>query len=270
MASSLLESDLEGILSSAFSSADELVVVDPSVDTIVSIADADVDWEDTPRLLVLADEDVLKEALETFPVASTIAELLDREALSIRTLEAPVENSLFVSENRVLAIVGTDDRIAALSTDEAEFVDAVASSYWDRFEDAPAYRIRTPAIGRVRETMAEALGTEMQEDFDAVLSAVASGDVDESVLDAVTIALLVAARNEVLLYDLSKWGEDVGIASKATFSRTKTSLEDHGLIDTEKVPIDVGRPRLRLKIGDDRLRDLPPDRFAATAADILS
>ncbi len=28
-----------------------------------------------------------------------------------------------------------------------------------------------------------------------------------------------------------------------------------GLIDTEKVPIDVGRPRLRLKIGDERLQE---------------
>ncbi|PWG73380.1 hypothetical protein DF186_23370, partial [Enterococcus hirae] len=78
-------------------------------------------------------------------------------------------------------------------------------------------------------------------------------------------SLLVAAKNDVLLYDISKWGEDVGIASKATFSRTKTKLEDMGLIDTEKVPIDVGRPRLRLKLGDDRLRDANTDQLAGVA-----
>ena len=30
-------------------------------------------------------------------------------------------------------------------------------------------------------------------------------------------------------------------------------MEDAGLITTEKVPIDVGRPRQRLRIADDRL-----------------
>ena len=83
------------------------------------------------------------------------------------------------------------------------------------------------------------------------------------------IALLVAARNEVLLYDISKWGEDVGIASKATFSRTKSRLEDAGVITTEKVPIDVGRPRLRLQLGDQQLRDAAADDLAAAAADRL-
>ena len=85
-----------------------------------------------------------------------------------------------------------------------------------------------------------------------------------------TISLLIAAKNEVLLYDISKWGEDVGIASKATFSRTKSRLEESGVITTEKVPIDVGRPRLRLQLGDGRLREAPADNPAAVAADILS
>ena len=81
----------------------------------------------------------------------------------------------------------------------------------------------------------------------------------ESPLDEVAISLIVAAKNRVLLYDISKWGEDVGLASKATFSRTKTHLEDTGLIDTEKVPIDVGRPRLRLRFADEDLHDASID-----------
>ncbi|PHQ46924.1 hypothetical protein DJ68_04650, partial [Halorubrum sp. C3] len=86
----------------------------------------------------------------------------------------------------------------------------------------------------------------------------------------VTVSLLVAAKNDVLLYDISKWGEDVGIASKATFSRTKTRLEDLGVIDTEKVPIDVGRPRLRLKLGDERLEGVDAAELAAEAAEMMA
>ena len=73
MASSLLEPDLEGILSTAFPTTTEVLVIDPSVDTIASIADVDPDRESIPRLLLLADEDALKDALSTFPIASTIA-----------------------------------------------------------------------------------------------------------------------------------------------------------------------------------------------------
>uniref|UniRef100_UPI001E4BF87B transcriptional regulator TbsP domain-containing protein n=1 Tax=Halegenticoccus soli TaxID=1985678 RepID=UPI001E4BF87B len=58
--------------------------------------------------------------------------------------------------------------------------------------------------------------------------------------------------------------------SKATFSRTKTRLEDMGLIDTEKVPIDVGRPRLRLKLGDDRLRQAGAGDLAGVAQSLLN
>ena len=76
--------------------------------------------------------------------------------------------------------------------------------------------------------------------------------------------------HELQLYDISRWGEDTGVASKATFSRTKTRLEDRGLIDTTKVPIDVGRPRLRLLLGDERLQEADIDDLASVAQELLS
>jgi hypothetical protein len=73
-------------------------------------------------------------------------------------------------------------------------------------------------------------------DFRAVLDSLEAARGGGEGLDEVTISLLVAAKNRELLYDISRWGEDIGLASKATFSRTKTRLEDNGLIETEKVP----------------------------------
>lgn len=89
-------------------------------------------------------------------------------------------------------------------------------------------------------------------------------------LDEVGLSLLVAAKHEQLLYDISRWGEDAGIASKATFSRTKTHLEERGLLETEKVPIDVGRPRLRLLIGNERLGETDAEELASAARELLS
>ena len=102
-----------------------------------------------------------------------------------------------------------------------------------------------------------------------MLDSVESIRSDEG-LDAVDMSLFVAAKHELLLYDISKWGEEVGVASKATFSRAKTNLEESGLIETEKVPIDVGRPRLRLLFGEDELENADIDDLPSVAQRLVS
>ena len=271
MVSNLLAADVEAALEAAFvGDDDELLVVDPSAETIVSLVETAVGRDDLPTLSMLADERTLKDVLDDFVVASRAADLVADGDLDLRVLDGAVDNALFVSPSRVVALVSAGDGVAALSTDDAEFVDEVYDSHRSAFDDAEPYALRTPAISRVRETMEAEIGDEARADFDAVLRAVERDRGDGVDLDEVTVSLLVAAKNDVLLYDISKWGEDVGIASKATFSRTKTRLEDLGVIDTEKVPIDVGRPRLRLKLGDERLRDVDSEELAATAAEMMA
>ena len=120
------------------------------------------------------------------------------------------------------------------------------------------------------ETLEADIGPDAAADFETVLDSLETARGDGEGLDEVTISLLVAAKNGELLYDISKWGEDVGVASKATFSRTKTQLEDNGLLDTEKVPIDVGRPRLRLLLGDSRLGEADAEDIAGVAQEMLA
>jgi len=273
MVSNLLEADVEAALDAAFVDGDdELLIVDPAAETAVSLIEAAADRDDLPTLSVLADERTLKTVTDEFLVASTAADLVAAGALDLRVLGGAVDNALFVSPSRVVALVTVDDGVAALSTDDPEFVDEVSAAHRAAFDEAEPYVLRTPEISRVRETMAAEIGAATRDDFDAVLASMETDRADGSgpELDEVTVSLLVAARNDVLLYDISKWGEDVGIASKATFSRTKTRLEDAGIIDTEKVPIDVGRPRLRLKLGDERLRAVDADELAAVATDLLA
>ncbi|OYR45020.1 MULTISPECIES: transcriptional regulator TbsP [unclassified Halorubrum] len=268
MVSNLLETDVENVLDTAFAGDDdELLVVDPSAETIVSLVEAATGRDDLPTLSMLADERTLKAVTDDFLVASKAADLVADGSLGLRVLSADVDNALFVSPSRVVVLVSAGEHVAALSTEEDDFVDEVFATHRDAFEAAETYGLRTPALSRVRETMAAEIGEATRDDFDAVLASMESAD---AALDEVTVSLLVAAKNDVLLYDISKWGEDVGIASKATFSRTKTRLEDLGIIDTEKVPIDVGRPRLRLKLGDERLHGVDADELAAVASDLMA
>lgn len=270
--SNLLDTRLDKIIESTLDRADdELLMVHPSNDAITEFIQVATGYDGTlPTVHLLADERTLKSVLEDFIVASNAADLVDDGILEIRTTDGTQENSLLITEDSVVALVDAGTSTGGLTTDNEEFIQAAFASYNESWERAEPYSLRTPAISRVRQTLHDEISPEAEEDFTNILNSLETARGDGDGLDEVTISLLVAAKNEVLLYDISRWGEDVGIASKATFSRTKTKLEDMGIIDTEKVPIDVGRPRLRLKFGDERLENADNGQLASMAESILS
>jgi hypothetical protein len=263
---------MNDILSEVLAEEDtELILVRPTRVTFEALVSVATAFEGVlPTVRVVADEALLKDVVDDFIVASNAADLVDEGVLSLRTGVGDDGNSLVVTNDAVLALVTTNEQVAALASDDAEFVASAYETYNTAWEEAPEFTLRTPSLSTVRESLEADIADDVRADFDTVLSSLQTARGDGQGLDEVTISLLVAAKNEVLLYDISKWGEDIGIASKATFSRTKTKLEDLGLVDTEKVPIDVGRPRLRLKLGDDRLRQADADQLAGVAQSLLA
>jgi len=269
MEPNLLGRTVADVLEETLSSASgDLYVVDPARDTLEELVSV-MSGTETPTVRLLATDRVLKDVMEDFLVASRAADLIEEERIEIRSYEGG-ENTLVISEETVLAVVRAGDHVAGLGTDDAEFVASANERYGSVWDDAAPYVLRTPAISRVRGSLGTDLGETTAADFEAVLNSLETARGDGEGLDEVTISLLVAAKNRELLYDISKWGEDVGIASKATFSRTKTRLEELGLLETEKVPIDVGRPRLRLMLGDDRLRDADAGELSSVAQSVLA
>jgi hypothetical protein len=265
----VLDSDTGRVIASALrSGSDAAYVVDPTPSMLRALIETGVDADRSEPVKVLADRSVLKTVAEEFPIATAAAELVDRGAIELRFGEAELGNALVVTDASVVAVVPVGDRVAGLVTDDDAFVADANETYRQRFEAAEPFTLRTPALSAVRSSLEAELGEDVRSDFDAVFESLETEGSPE--LDEVVVSLLVAARNDVLLYDISKWGEDAGIASKATFSRTKTELEEQGAIETEKVPIDVGRPRLRLRLGDERLRAAAPGRLAAVAAEVLT
>ena len=249
------------------SDSDVAYLIDPTPSILRAMIEVCVDVAELPSIRVLADRSLLKTVFDDFPVASNAAELVDRGALELRIATADTGNALLVTDTSVVAVVSAGEQVAGLVTTHEAFVRDAIETYRTHFEAAESFSLRTPALSTIRSSLDAEFGAAVQADFDAVLASLGADDGPD--LDEVVISLLVAARNDVLLYDISKWGEDTGIASKATFSRTKTDLEDAGLIETEKVPIDVGRPRLRLQTGEDRLETAEPERLATIAADLL-
>jgi hypothetical protein len=269
--SNRIETDVAEIYRAVLTdAADGAFVVVPaagSVERLVAVLD---DLDSPPAVRLLALDDTLKTVLDDFLVASTAADLVADDTLSLRTTEGTSTGPLVITDETVVSLVTAGQRVAALGTDDEAFVASATEQYGERWAESSAYSLRTPPISRVRETMADEFGPAVRDDFDAVLASLETARGDGDGLDEVTISLLVAAKNEELLYDISKWGEDTGVASKATFSRTKTRLEEMGLLDTTKVPIDVGRPRLRLLLGDERLAEADASELAAVASGLLS
>jgi hypothetical protein len=272
MTPNLRGDDRRGAIEAVLGAIDgDVLLVDPSIEAFRALVDYGVETDDElPAIDVLARETVLKDVRDDFLVASDAADLVEAEVLTLRVLEGVVENTLFVGETDLYALVPASKSVVGLAGENDEFLTDAYETFHRRFDEADVFDLRTPGITRVRSTMDDAIGPDARDDFDTVLTSLEAARGNGDGLDEVTISLLVAAKNEALLYDISKWGEDVGIASKATFSRTKTELEDMGVIDTEKVPIDVGRPRLRLKFAEGPLADASSDELASVAQKVLN
>ena len=266
-----VESDVEAIHRTVLGDATgEAFVAFPSaaaVEKLVGVLDG---LDEPPTVRLLAREGTLKSVMDDFIVASTTADLVASETLSLGTAEGTGMSSLIATDETVVTVVPAGDFVAGLGTDDEGFVASTREKHEAVWEEAEPFSLRTPPISRVHETLAETFGDEVDADFERVLDSLDTARGEGDGLDEVTISLLVAAKHELQLYDISRWGEDTGVASKATFSRTKTRLEDRGLIDTTKVPIDVGRPRLRLLLGDERLREADIDDLAGVAQEMLA
>jgi hypothetical protein len=265
-----VESTGEVLVESLESAQDELFLVNPTRDTMEELVTTVPGFDDPPVVKLFADEDPLKDVIKDFIIASSLADLVADDVVTIRTLGDVPRSSLLLTDTFLISLVVGNARVAGLSASEESFIGSTHSHYEGRWQSAESCSLRTPPLTRIRETLEEDIGSGAVEDFDRVLDCLETARGDGDGLDEVTIALLVAANNGVLLYDVSRWGEDIRLASKATFSRSKNRLEDKGLIDTEKVPIDVGRPRLRLRLGDGELRAADIEAVAERAQEKLN
>jgi hypothetical protein len=260
--STLHGSSLESIVDRLLEAETDGVLVGnpnrPLLEALVSELDTD-----SPSVRVLIDPDVLGGAFDDFITTSRAADLADG-ALSIST-KAGEGSAVVVGDDRIVVPIEVPGSAAGLTDDDEEFVDSVTETYESRWDDASTYEFSVPPLSDVLESLEAHTGAELREAFEEAIEGADTLGARRDALDVVSLSLLLGARHGVQLYDLSEWGEETGLASKATFSRTKTQLEDEGLIETESVPIDVGRPRLRLHLADDEFESVDAADFVEAA-----
>jgi hypothetical protein len=200
---------------------------------------------------ILTDDETAKAVRRRFLVASYLVDYIERGTVSVRRQEGHLP-SFVITDGEVTTITGVDETTLTVLTDDDEsFVAGTRETAEERFDTAADVSFRTPAYTGMLDQLDEKLGGTMREDVETVLSAAVETRSDETSVDPVRLSILMGAKNEVQFYELGNWGESTGVGSKAKFSREKRKLEDVGLIDTEKIPKDIGRPRQRLVLGAD-------------------
>ena len=222
--------------------AGEVYLVNPSAPLVVA-AVRYLDQTSDVSLRLVAPKRRLDAALDGFYHRSLAADVVAADRAAIRAGDVPSSTAV-VSAAGVTPIVSIDGTTALGRLDDssvaAELVEA-AAAVW---RDAAEYPIREPALSVARDGLADQFGEAVREDFDAALD-------QRPGMDGTVLVLLVAAAHGLQLYRVSKWGEDIGIGARATFSRRKTGLEDSGVLETELIEMDVGRPRHRLQLTEE-------------------
>ena len=265
MEAGTIEHGVDEIIDSVSSTRNEpIFLINPGQLTLESLID-ELTPHSQQQVRIVARDELLKDVLDDFIVGSKTADLEANDVFSIKAVAIFDGNSIMATSDRVVAVLETPAGIHGIGSDEPSIVSALIEHCEQEWELAEEFRHRTPARSAVRTTLANDIGESTQRDFDAMLNALGTARGDAGELNEVAISLLVAARNGIQLYDISKWGEDTGVASKATFSRAKTRLEEVGLIETHKVPIELGRPRLKLVLGEEAFETMTIEELANVA-----
>ncbi|QLG29774.1 hypothetical protein HUG10_19420 (plasmid) [Halorarum halophilum] len=284
------------LLRDPIGSTDEVIVVSDHVtvlrEAVLVVAEADEDAPDHVRLL--GTEGALSRACDDFLAASRAADLVEEERLSMRVSEQGHLPSLVITggeggdPNRQSAAGEVEDPsrhsdsgevttisplpgndAVAVRTDEADPVATIRSAFARSFSDAAEYEVGVPGYTRLLESLDVAVGPAVREDVASVMEAGVTVRSSADGVDEIDTILLVGGRNGAQLFELSEWAEDLGVASRATMSSRKRQLEAAGLLTTEKIRADVGRPRQRLLVAPEELRDSPPADLIRGARDAL-
>lgn len=222
-----------------------LYLVRPSAELLDHFITQAIDY-DAPPLHVVAAEPALKAIRNHFPRASQAADLVETDRLTLTSTVPEGWGTAVVTGKTAYAFAQVADHELVFETvDVPTGLREICAESRDTGE---RFGLRTPSWSTVTTTLTDTFPPAICADFETMIEGL--DELPESEVNEVDSALLVGAGHELLLYDLSQWAEDIQLSSKASLSRAKSDLEELGVVTTEKVPIDVGRPRQRLLLTD--------------------
>lgn len=228
--------------------SDDVKLVISDLDLVIDIIDQISVIDDVGFDMIIPESETRQVRLN-FPLNSRIVELIEQNILDIYSTDTTPLSNIVVdgSTSYYLIRLGEMEQFAK-STDE-ELSTTIVEEVSRIIDSAERVKPDILAWSELLNQLEETVDSETRREFERLIEAARIENV--GALDHISVAIVAAAQSGALLNDLGTWAEDVGLASKATFSRRKQNLEEGGIIYTEKVPIEIGRPKLRLMLSDE-------------------
>lgn len=211
-----------------------------------------------PTLTVLVTADALETVARGFRDASRLAALVEADVIVLSKLTEPQPNAVIAGETAGYVLLETADEVARWQRvgDDPRLRDR----YESVVAEADGHRLRTPSRHRVYGAFRGRCGEAVAADVVRLLDPGPDLAADDPVGPR-TRAYAVGARHGVHDRTLRRACEDAGLGSPSTFTRIKRRLIDARLVETERVPRSVGRPRERV-VATARLSRPPLERVA--------
>lgn len=233
-------------------SGGEWTVLAPERETLVKLSRAVAELDDPPALKIVGDGTTLRKTLGVFPVNARLGELFP-ERLSLWKADVEQMTTELVGRDVVVSELRTPgERTFGVSTNH-EFVAALDSEAASIQKSAVEFGGRLPRLSCVFEAARERLGPEVAADLETAVEMTDDPTRPDSV-HAVRVALLAASAQDLLFYDVTTWADSQNIASKATCSRHRGSLDDRGVLTASSVTTGAGRPRKRCHLTEQYAR----------------
>lgn len=234
----------------------------PQLDAIVGALENAADGE----VRLLLSEDVSASLTRHDPVALRLVSQVEAHDVRVRSNSlASVLPCLVIKPDLVCSILLDQTRNVLSIHSDFERTENPYEVYTHLWEEGDPVSFRTPGLAEIVETAADELDPAFGRDLDEVYAGGPDADTTTDPLTVEEVVLLLAGKHELPFYDVKRWAEDVGLSSRSTLSRRRSSLEAIGLLESEKIPVDVGRPRLRLLLNRDAFDELDPSRVVETA-----
>ena len=251
-------SDPVAAVADALADGGEVRLINPSAGLLAAVVERThaTTADGVLHLLVTASVSLAIE--DRFPTAAQLADLRAAGRVAAHTANDPLEGTL--CGGAVVGMVFAQAQEWTLLPLEPALWRNWIDQTW-RSVVTGTSTMQLPRVGyaHLRSTLAAQVSPAVASHFDRLVRTARRELGDEADIDPTAVALLATAYHGGQLAEVTAWGTEVGVASRATFSRVKSQLVDVGVIETAPVPQEVGRPRLRLQLRQ------PPEDTAVTA-----
>lgn len=227
----------------------------------IDTGEGTVDAGEDPSVRLLLTPAEREDLFATFRRSGLVADLRRAGMLAIGECSS-VDGRLTIVDDRTYAHLSVGDRVETLTATSSSLADGLRERYGRVWATATSVAAPLPPLSTFVSTFADAFP-------DATRTLLAVLDAEtlrrSEPFDTITTVLVVAARHELQTLRVSEWAESIDLASRTEISRRTTRLVDRGVIETDRVPHGIGRPRQVLVPTDGALASCPPEAVLAVA-----